>query len=53
MLEILIPQSQLFDMFNDGVRMMKAGTGEERPRSGKHPTKNGNDMHRGGSICEF
>lgn len=52
MLEILIPLSQLFDMFEAGVRIMKSSSIEERKPS-KHSSKNGSDSHKGGSICKF
>lgn len=52
MLEILIPLSQLFDMFEAGVRMMKINSGDDRKPS-KHTSKNGSDSHRGGSICKY
>lgn len=48
MLEIQVPLVQIFDMFEEGVKMMKIGF-EDHCKPSKHLTKNGGD--KTGSIC--
>jgi hypothetical protein len=61
-LEILIPLQQLFNMFGDGVRIMKHGVQHEntmKEKLGKQNAKDKDHLSQGGppprrsSICEF